>query len=103
MQIYSLSKILDRLEAASPGPWDTTVDSEGLVTLTSPNREILATNISVEDAWFASHSREDIEGLINEVLDLRRLIFDVHVLLGENETSGNIMSYIESFMRERVG
>jgi len=102
MYITQLSKMLDRIEAASPGPWDTTVDAEGLVTLTSPNEEVLATNISVEDAWYVSHAREDMEGLINEVLDLRRLIFDVHVLLEENEAHGNIMSYIESFMRERV-
>jgi hypothetical protein len=103
MQITDLSKMLDRMEAASPGPWDTTVDVDGQVTLTSPNHEVLATNISVEDAWYISHAHEDVKHLIDEVLDLRRLIYDVHVLLTENETHGNIMSYLESFMRERMG
>jgi len=102
MHLRSISKLLDRLESATVGPWDTTVDREGKVTLTSPNQEILADNISVEDAWFISHSREDVAMLVNEVLDLRRLVYDIHLLLEDKQAHGNIMAYIESFMQDRV-
>lgn len=103
MNLTSLSKLLDRLESSTVGPWDTMIDQEGRATLVSPNQEILANNISVEDAWYVSHSREDIKMLINEVLDLRRLIHDTHVLLQEKQSHGNIMAYIEGFMQDRVG
>ena len=102
MHLRSITKLLDRLDSTSPGPWDTTIDKEGRATLTSANQETLADNIRVEDAWFISHSQEDIKLLINEVLDLRRLVYDVHLLLEDKQAHGNIMAYIESFMQDRV-
>lgn len=103
MRISDMSKLLDRLEESTVGPWDTTVDQEGKITLTSPNREVLADNISVQDAWFISHSKDDIKVLLDEVLDLRRLVFDVCVLLDDKEEHGLITKYIEAFMKDRIG
>jgi hypothetical protein len=102
MKLHEVSKILDRMEASSPDPWDTTVTTDGGVTLTSVNQEVLAENISVEDAWYTSHSREDIKHLIDEVLDLRRLVFDIHVLLEDKEEHGIIRSYIDAVMESRM-
>lgn len=103
MNLSKISNILDRLEGATVGPWDTIIDTEGRAFLMSPNKEILAENISVGDAWYTSHSGEDIKMLIDEVLDLRRLIFDIHVLVDEKEEHGIIKSYIETVMRDRIG
>jgi len=103
MNINQISKVLDRLESSTVGPWDTMIDTEGRATLTSPNQEVLANNIGVEDAWYVSHSREDIKLLINEVLDFRRLVHDIHLMLEDRHAHGNIMAYIEGFMRERIG
>lgn len=101
VNLEKMSRIIDRLEVTSPGPWDTMVDTEGRISVVSPNSEILAENISVEDAWYVSHSREDVEALVHEVLDLRRLVVDIHVLLGDKENHDIIMSYIEAVMKER--
>jgi len=103
MRLDQLGKMLDRMEVTSPGPWDTMVDPQGRIALTSSNSEILASDISVEDAWYISHTKEDIKMLIDEVLDLRRLITDIHMLIADKTDSGIVSKYIESVMSGRVG
>jgi len=103
MHISQISGMLDRLESSTMGPWDTTIDEKGVITVTDPDMTAVARGVSIQDAWQISHANEDIKVLIDEVLDLRRLIFDVHVLLDDNAERGVIKSYIEAVMSERVG
>lgn len=102
MHLNQLSNILNRIEAISSEPWDTIIDENGKVAVKTNTNHVVADNIAIEDAWFISQAPEDIKSLMNEVLDLRRLIYDVHIMLDEREDSGIIMKYIEMVMKGRV-
>lgn len=102
MHLNQLSNILNRIEAISSEPWDTIIDETGRVAVKTNTNQVVADNIAIEDAWFISQAPEDIKVLMNEVLDLRRLIYDVHIMLDEREDSGIIMKYIEMVMKGRV-
>lgn len=103
MHLNQLSNILNRIEAISSEPWDTIIDESGKIAVKTNTNQVVADNISIEDAWFISQAPEDVKSLMNEVLDLRRLIYDIHLMLDEREDGGIIMKYIELVMKGRVG
>lgn len=101
MYIQEIAKVLDRLEGATDGGWDATVAENGSVSLTTES-DTLAENLKVNDAWFISHSKEDISVLMNEVLDFRKLLFDVKQLLAEEMSHDMILAYIEGILEDRL-
>lgn len=76
----NLEPIKERLEAATPGPWDFDTIPE-----TGESRVVVRSNtgdpmldvsvathgVSAEDAEFIAHAPEDIRALIGELKDLR--------------------------------
>jgi hypothetical protein len=103
MHLSQLSNILSRIEAISSDPWDTIIDETGRIAVKANTDQVVADNIAIEDAWFISQAPEDIKLLMNEVLDLRKLIYDIHLMLEEREDSSIITKYIEMVMGARVG
>jgi len=62
-----IDEIKSRLEKASPGPWRVATTTDGEYILDSDDCVVAATFERKEDAYFVTHTREDISRLVAEI------------------------------------
>lgn len=97
--MLDLNAIKEREEAATPGPWCAEggdVSCQCVSRDYPPYEEICEReDLSIEDAQFIAHAREDIPALISEVETLLQVIRD------REETNRELATKLEEVTKER--
>lgn len=82
MNSEQLNAIKERAEKATPGPWELDTDDNGIWNEGGRNY-LGSVNLSITDAEFIAHAREDIPQLVAEVERLQKRLSECESLLSE--------------------